>query len=218
MNGVSTRSHLLLAAGIALGVTAAGCYGSYAGTTTGDGTNTGDDPDASATADGGSDAGGLTNAPAGGTPTTNNDYGTPSKCTSATMWTSGAPATANMEPGKACNACHSKGDGPALFVAGTVYPSAHEPNDCNGSIGVKVVVTDAAGKVATLTANASGNFFCATRAKDACAGFTYPYNAYVVSGTSAVYRQMAGKQSTPDCNSCHTAAGSNGAPGRIMAP
>ena len=45
---------------------------------------------------------------------------------------------------------------------------------------------------------------------------TAPYSAKVFDGTKT--RVMVGKVTSGDCNFCHTAAGKNGAPGRILAP
>jgi hypothetical protein len=104
-----------------------------------------------------------------------------------------------------------------MTIAGTVYPTAHEPDDCDGVSGgdVQVVITDAAGKTLTLSVNAAGNFYSS-------ATITMPFNAKVVSGTKE--RAMQAARSTGDCNTCHTASGTNttpgeaSAPGRIMAP
>ena len=115
-----------------------------------------------------------------------------------------------MRPGGACITCHTMRGGPAYAVAGTVYPTAHEPNDCNGVSGaVTVVVTDKNGVVTTLPVNGVGNF--SSRARIAA-----PFNVKVVNG--AKQRVMAGALTAGDCNSCHTLAGVNGAPGRVMAP
>jgi hypothetical protein len=98
-------------------------------------------------------------------------------------------------------------------LAGTVYPSAHEPIDCNGSNGlnnaVQVVITDASGQVTTLIVNGVGNFHTATN-------IALPFHAKVVSGGRE--RAMSAAQMIGDCNSCHTETGANGAPGRIMVP
>ena len=59
------------------------------------------------------------------------------------MWTQSNRGSADMNPGRACITCHSTMNGPSLTIAGTVYPSAHEPNLCNGangSNGARVVV------------------------------------------------------------------------------
>jgi hypothetical protein len=114
-----------------------------------------------------------------------------------------------MHPGRACIDCHSQGEGPDYVVAGTVFPTAHEPDDCNGVGGIQVVVTDSQGTSETLTANSVGNF--AGRG-----GLTPPFSVKVVSGGKS--RSMNGTVSTGDCNGCHTVMGAQGAPGRIMAP
>jgi hypothetical protein len=93
-----------------------------------------------------------------------------------------------------------------------VYPTAHEPNDCNGASGacdVKVVIVDRTGAQTTLVPNAVGNFSSA-------AAVATPYQAKVVRG--GLERVMATPQTVGDCNSCHTEMGLNGAPGRITTP
>lgn len=119
-------------------------------------------------------------------------------------------ASPTMEPGKGCITCHSVLGGPSYQIAGTVYPTAHEPDDCNGVDGaVDVVITDKNGVDTTLTVNAAGNFF--QTAKVAA-----PFHVKVRQGTKE--RAMATALTAGDCNTCHTANGANGAPGRIMAP
>src|SRR5947208_3034410 len=74
-------------------------------------------------------------------------------CTSNQTWTGGNGA--QMRPGIGCRSCHS------FTIAGTVYPTAHEPTNCNGvdgSKGVRVVITGADGTMLTLTPNSVGNF------------------------------------------------------------
>jgi hypothetical protein len=115
-----------------------------------------------------------------------------------------------MAPGEACQACHQKQGGPSYAIAGTVYPTAHEPKDCDGiSGGVSVVITDANKNVVTLTANSVGNFSSST-------AVAAPFNVKVTSSNGT--RAMSGSLTSGDCNSCHTTTGANGAPGRIMAP
>jgi hypothetical protein len=113
-----------------------------------------------------------------------------------------------MHPGRSCPMCHR-----AFTIAGTVYPTLHEPTDCNGSDGlagqINVVITDAAGKVLTLPVNSAGNFFT----KSAVA---LPFRAKVVA--NGTERMMVLPQMVGACNSCHTPYGDNKAPGRIMSP
>jgi hypothetical protein len=137
-------------------------------------------------------------------------YDTPTVCTSGTTWTRGNRGSVSMHPGVACNQCHDQGGGPRLTIAGTIYPSAHEPDDCNGvGTGISVVVTDKNGKVTTIPVNSVGNFY--SQAKVAT-----PFTAKVVNGKSE--RAMIGPQTSGDCNTCHSVQGNTLAPGRIMAP
>jgi mono/diheme cytochrome c family protein len=132
-------------------------------------------------------------------------YGTPSVCTSGTKWTRGNHGSKSMKPGAACNDCHR------FSAAGTVYATAHEPDDCNGgaSSTIQVVITGADGKVTKLPVNSAGNFSWSSTIK-------MPYKAKVVSGTKS--RAMSGAQTDGDCNKCHTENGTEKAPGRVMAP
>lgn len=143
----------------------------------------------------------------GGAPDASNPYNTPLVCTSGN--TSPPSEGTNMAPGRACGSCH----GSSLF-AGTVYPTAHEPNNCRGAngttSGAKVVITGANGKTIQLPVSSGGNFIAGYN------GVTLPYSVKVVVGTKE--RAMASKTSVGDCNSCHTASGASGAPGRIMLP
>jgi len=165
---------------------------------------------------GGTDAGGVTGNPPPPPPPP------PVVCTSGQRWTGGNTGSPLMHPGVACLSCHSGTGGggedgdeapPLWTIAGTVYPTVREPNDCNGvngtTAGVQVIVTDAAGRVLTLPVNTSGNFYTN-------AAVTFPFHARVVRG--GVVRMMTAAQSSGNCNGCHTQDGANGAPGRIVVP
>jgi mono/diheme cytochrome c family protein len=149
-------------------------------------------------------------SPDGGTsagPPTN--YNTPTVCTSGVTGTTRNGQS--MDPGRACLACHQVQGGPRFPIGGTVYKTAHEPNQCNGvSAGVQVVVTDKNGVVTTLNVNSAGNF------SGGGAGLVPPFSVKLTSGAKT--RVMVGAVTAGDCNSCHTETGLNGAPGRIMAP
>ena len=137
----------------------------------------------------------------------------PSVCTSKTMWTGGDRGSASMNPGKACITCHRMGEGPTFAVAGTLYPTAHEPDLCNGSngstTGARIVITDKNGKALTLTPNAVGNFsYQGTLATPFTASVTYMGRE----------RRMVTPQTNGDCNACHTTSGAMSAPGRILLP
>ncbi len=139
----------------------------------------------------------------------------PPTCTSNTTWTRGTNGSSSMEPGQACISCHGStgGEAPKFVIAGTLYPTGHEPDNCNGvngSTGAKVVVTGSNGTALTLTPNSAGNFYSSTTLPP-------PYQAKVVSSTG-LERAMSGTASTGDCNTCHTQNGANSAPGRITLP
>lgn len=147
-----------------------------------------------------------------------NDAGLPlgdGGCTSGKRWTQGNDGSPLMHPGGACNACHQQAGGPNLRVAGTVFPTLREPIDCVGSAPppqITVTITDSRKplpRVIDLEVNASGNFSTDQR-------LTLPIKAVVKEGAKT--RAMQGTVSSGDCNSCHTQAGLNGAPGRILAP
>lgn len=162
-------------------------------------------------------------------------YDTPVVCTSARYWTDGDEGDEEMHPGRACIQCHENpdkyGEGdddddeddddddereedddiPRFSIAGTVYPSAHEPDDCYGvdSATTYVVVEDANGTTRTLGINEAGSFF----SED---DLVAPYRVKVIRGDET--RAMSEAAEHGDCNLCHTEAGDEDAPGRIMAP
>lgn len=133
-------------------------------------------------------------------------------CTSGTMWTQGDQRSPLMHPGAACNACHQVKGGPNLRIAGTVYPTLHEPDDCNGKgppPRLTVTIIDARNREVPIEVNQVGNFYTRTRVVP-------PFRARVSDGTNT--REMKGSVTSGDCNSCHSTSGTNGAPGRILAP
>jgi mono/diheme cytochrome c family protein len=132
---------------------------------------------------------------------------TPSVCTTNIL-ASTEPGEM-MHPGLTCIACHAGNRGPDFAIAGTVYPSLHEPNECMGFDGARVILLDADGVPHTLQTNAAGNFM-------ELESFPVPYKALVARGTRIL--EMKTPQTNGDCNGCHTERGENGAPGRIMAP
>lgn len=136
-------------------------------------------------------------------------------CSSEVYWTMGDEEDPKMHPGVACIECHQEEDeGPELLIAGTVYPTGHEPDDCYGVAEILVEVTDANLQVVELHANGSGNFML--EAEDAPAGFAPPYLVKVVSDLGE--RSMAMPVTDGDCNGCHTQDGAEDALGRIVAP
>jgi hypothetical protein len=157
----------------------------------------------------GDDAGASADA---GSPPSPDPFAAAPACTSGTTWTKGNHGSAQMNPGLACISCHSTMNGPELTIAGTVYPTAHEPDLCFGADGVdgaQVVITGADGQAITLTPTLSGDFHLGTRVM-------MPFTAKVTY--MGRERGMTAAQTSGDCNGCHTQAGANGAPGRITLP
>lgn len=144
-------------------------------------------------------------------------------CTTMTNWARGNRGSVNMRPGAACIACHSSsGEGPGFWIAGTVYPTGHEPDNCNGQTSttadpVEIEITDANAVVYHLFSNAfgnsAGNFFLQDVAAQ---NFATPYTARVLY--QGRERRMVAPQTDGDCNTCHTNTGANGAPGRVTVP
>jgi hypothetical protein len=154
-------------------------------------------------------------------------------CTSMEFWPMGEDEVPGkdreeMMPGMPCNDCHQNfadygfdEGGDVFALAGTVFPTGHEPDYCSGLDGTAVTdvlvhIEDAAGNVWDLRPNKAGNFMLAQ-------GLTPPYSARVVSNDGV--RVMTYQPTNGDCNLCHTQEGSNGgdpnsgvAPGRIVVP
>jgi hypothetical protein len=146
--------------------------------------------------------------PATPAPSDTTNYNTPTVCTSGK--TSSSRKGSTMDPGQACQSgrCHG-GD---FDASGTVYATAHEPDNCNGtSATMQVVFTDANNKSYTTNVDSTGNFYTSFPST-----FKMPYTAKVVSGSKT--RVMVGPQTNGDCNACHTLKGTQNAPGRVMAP
>ena len=148
-----------------------------------------------------------------GDATAGDPYASASACTSNRTWALGDTGSSLMHPGRACVSCHAANRAATLDVAGTVYPTAHEPTDCNGvngaSLAAHVVIVDAKNQTHTIAVNAAGNFYYAGT-------ITPPYRAMVTAGGKE--RIMVQTQTSGDCNACHTEVGDKDAPGRIVAP
>lgn len=151
----------------------------------------------------------------GGTPTGSaggSSSNETSVCSSNSFWRSGEGPS--MRPGEACISCHAaEREAPKFVVAGSVYPTSHEPSDCNGTNSggkVVIVITDANNTEHTLNVNSVGNFYLEG------SKIALPYRATVKVGDNT--RSMGASQTSGDCNSCHTEFGANGAPGRITLP
>lgn len=136
-------------------------------------------------------------------------------CTSQSHWPNGPSGSPVMNPGETCISCHRDEGGPDFAVAGTVYPTLHEPDDCNGVDGdetpVTVVVEDSFGRSYEAKANRAGNFFIAANVE-----LSFPIRARVIADGKE--RAMKRTVATGNCNSCHTTRGTFSAPGRVQAP
>jgi len=161
---------------------------------------------------GAGDADGGVVADGGGSAPDGDAFASAPICTSGATWTRGNHGSSQMNPGRACIACHSTMDGPPLTIDGTIYPTGHEPDLCqgaDGSKGILLEITGADGKTLMLTPGASGNFETGTSVK-------FPVTAKVTYMGRT--RAMTAAQASGDCNGCQTQAGANGAPGRIALP
>lgn len=136
------------------------------------------------------------------------------RCTSGDVWTRGDVSSARMNPGMPCVSCHARTGASPFSVAGTVYATGHEPDLCSGSTTttddpIAVEVTDATGTTVTLAPNSAGNFYHRV-------ALTPPYR--VALRYQGRVRRMLTEPTSGDCNACHTAAGAEGAPGRVTLP
>ena len=130
---------------------------------------------------------------------------------SGLKWIGGNEESPLMYPGRDCISCHAKGEGPQYISAGTVYTEIDEKNDDFGVEGVTVQLTDNKGKIVKMVTNAAGNFMLSKRTV-----LAMPYTAKIIY--KGAENEMASPQSNGNCMICHSAAGSGGAPGRIVTP
>lgn len=113
-----------------------------------------------------------------------------------------------MRPGDNCLRCHnerSSTGAPPWSAAGTVFSRFDSDRD-EGVEGVTVTITDAAGKVVTLTTNEVGNFYTAEQ-------LLVPFR--VAIERDGVRKVMPEAPPAGSCNACHSIPPVGGAPGRI---
>jgi hypothetical protein len=142
-------------------------------------------------------------------------------CSSNVYWKDLDKGSELMRPGGKCNNCHDKTPtAPNFTVAGTVYPTSHEPDECNG-VGstmldggkpeVAIVITDREGRtLPPIPVNSVGNFKYEVEVLK-------PFNVKVVRANGKENKMMM-QAPHGDCNLCHTQTGAEGAPGRVVAP
>jgi hypothetical protein len=146
-------------------------------------------------------------------------------CSSNAYWKDMDKGSELMHPGGKCKNCHDKNPtSPDYKVAGTVYATSHEPDECNGVVGVvmdggmletAIVITDRTGRTLPgIAVNSVGNFKLEE--------VLMPFNVKVVS--KGKENKMVMQAPHGDCNACHTQAGTTtemggpSAPGRIVVP
>lgn len=139
----------------------------------------------------------------------------PAVCSSGQAWNSGNDGNPQMNPGQDCIACHDQGDGPKFQFAGTVMGATNDDDNCDGVDGVTVQIIGSDGQTLTLTTNSAGNFYSDDHHQTTTVAL--PFTAKVI-GPGGKESTMTTPQTTGACNSCHTAQGANGAPGRITVP
>jgi mono/diheme cytochrome c family protein len=138
------------------------------------------------------------------------DLGIPPNVCSTTAVNAGK--SAEMEPGGDCIGCHSSNGGPSFVVAGTVMAALHDDTNCSGVADMTVRLTGADGQKLDLVTNVTGNFYLPSGAGT----LALPFKAEVIRGDKSV--AMMTPQTDTNCADCHTAAGANLAPGRILPP
>ena len=141
-------------------------------------------------------------------------FDSPSVCTSNTFYLGRDDGSELMDPGQACNACHSRSrEAPIYTIAGTLYETPHEPDGCYGANpdGALIHVVDARGTELDLQPNHAGNFMTRT-------SLSFPLKVAVAYQGKT--REMEGpvERADGDCNLCHTETGQKDAPGRIALP
>jgi hypothetical protein len=150
----------------------------------------------------------------------NDPFGASPMCTSGQLWNPNLQEGPDMAPGRACVACHAEEnalsgelDAPAFAFAGTLYATAHEPDDCRSPAaeGAHVRVADRHGLTRDVAVNEAGNFY-----SEESLDFLPPFTVEIWQ--EGRRRRMLTPAPTGDCNACHTHAGLNGAPGRIVLP
>ena len=121
-----------------------------------------------------------------------------------------------MSPGRSCIAggCHSAASKTPLTMAGTIYSTRNDVDDCNGVDGTTyaVVPVDMDGTTELtqrLFVNQAGNFWTSKVLPPS-------YKVKVIHAGRATV--MMGAVTDGNCNACHSAEGAMQAAGRIVAP
>jgi hypothetical protein len=138
-------------------------------------------------------------------------------CMSGDRWLDGIkPGFPQKTPGRGClnTGCHSSTSKVPLTVGGTIYGALHDVDDCYGvdGTGYAVAILDEAGMdipgFSKLFVGPSGNFYT---------NKALPPNFKVKVIKGGIDTAMIAPISDGNCNACHTAEGTKGAKGRIIA-
>lgn len=123
--------------------------------------------------------------------------------------------------GVSCITCHGDGkresDEELIRVGGTIFTTLDASNYTAGASShkIKLVFSDGTSSILKIEDDNEliGNFFSSTAiTKDFTAQVLSPSGTVVNSSSSTTHKASG----FGDCNSCHTASGKNGAPGRIV--
>jgi hypothetical protein len=155
-------------------------------------------------------------------PDEGSDNSTVAVCSSNAYWKDMDKGSEAMHPGGKCDTCHDKNPmtAPDYTVLGTVYPTLHEPDDCNGVASglddkgkpdVQIIITDRSMRtLPPIPVNSVGNFLLGGDP------VLVPFWVKVVS--KGKENKMMMQAPHGNCNACHTQMGAEGAPGRIQMP
>ena len=120
-------------------------------------------------------------------------------CLSGYKWIGGERPSAKMKPGGTCISCHEDQGAPEYSIAGTIFDSTSQANDCYGLSGVTIKVVDDNGLSYETTANEAGNFYLL----QADAPVVFPATVSLTDGIDEVF--MVTDLVVGDCNGCHNA-------------
>jgi hypothetical protein len=141
-------------------------------------------------------------------------------CASGTFYAGGMGPS--MNPGAACIDCHtSEGEAPFPTFAGTVFAEGHSEDLCLPAATEAAALSQAqvvivGSDASTITLSLAGTLGLANGNFITTHTLPLPYTAKV--DYQGKERAMTTPQTSGDCNACHTVAGTNGAPGRIVLP
>jgi len=129
-------------------------------------------------------------------------YTPPTKRSTDAKGSGGGSGGPTHNQGRACLQCHSFASG------GTVFGDLRAPNNTLGASGYRIRIGEAG---IFRSGNGVGNSYLSHFSGGSFTAYVIDPNGNVVNSSAAGTHDA----SRLDCNRCHTAAGANGAPGRI---